>query len=91
MLARQLWALGDLARLRLLAMLPEGPDCDAGNNVGQLAEQLGVSQPTGSHHLRVLRQAGFVDYRKMCRDVYYWRNPAAVTAVLDELGEVLSK
>ncbi len=90
-LAKQLWALGDLARLRLLAMLPSSPDCSSGNNVSQLAEKLGVTQPTVSHHLRVLRQAGFVDYNKMCRDCFYWRNEEAISATARKLCEELGQ
>ena len=62
-------------------MLPQKPTCASRTNVSQLAERLGMSQPTVSHHLRILRQAGFVEYTKHCRDCYYWRDPAAVEAV----------
>lgn len=88
-LAKQLWALGDLARLRLLSLLPEQSNCEGRNNVSQLAERMGLSQPTISHHLRVLRQAGLVEFTKRCRDVYYWRNEAAITEVANQLNRVL--
>jgi ArsR family transcriptional regulator, arsenate/arsenite/antimonite-responsive transcriptional repressor len=88
-LARQLWAIGDEVRMRLLRLLPSSEDCDHGNNVSRLAEQLGLAQPTVSHHLRVLRQAGLVKNRKMCRDVFYWIDPAAAEAVTTHLREVL--
>lgn len=90
-LARRLWALGDLARLRLLSLLPQKPTCETRTNVSQLAERLGMSQPTVSHHLRILRQAGFVEYTKHCRDCYYWRNPAAVEAVGSDIAAVLNE
>lgn len=88
-LAKRLWALGDLARLRLLSLLPTSPDCTTRSNVSSLAEALGLSQPTVSHHLRVLRQAGFVEFRKMCRDVYYWRSAASIDDVARNLVEQL--
>ncbi|MDX2108718.1 MAG: metalloregulator ArsR/SmtB family transcription factor [Verrucomicrobiota bacterium] len=89
-LARQLWAIGDIARLNLLQLLPETPDdCTQGNNVSTLAEKLGMSQPTVSHHLRILRQAGIVKNQKMCRDVYYWIDPVEAEAVLGDLRKVL--
>lgn len=88
-LARQLWAIGDGVRIRLLRLLPSSEDCDHGNNVSRLAEQLGLAQPTVSHHLRVLRQAGLVKNRKMCRDVFYWIDPVAAEAVTAHLREVL--
>ena len=84
-LARQLWALGDVVRLRILRRLPRSPECKSRNNVSQLAEDLGLSQPTLSHHLRILRQVGLVSYKKMCRDVYYWIDEAAAAEVADHL------
>lgn len=85
LLARQLWALGDVVRLRILRRLPRSPECKSRNNVSQLAEDLGLSQPTLSHHLRILRQVGLVQYKKMCRDVFYWVDEAAATAVAEHL------
>lgn len=84
-LARQLWALGDGSRLRIIAHLPRDPDCKYRNNVTQLAEDLGIPQPTLSHHLRVLRQAGLVSYKRMCRDVYYWLDEKATHDVAEQL------
>lgn len=89
-LAKRLWALGDLARLRLLSLLPSSPDNDCRCNVSELAERLGMSQPTVSHHLRVLRQAGFVEYTKRCRDCYYWRNIDAIADASDQLRFVMA-
>ncbi|MBC2595340.1 helix-turn-helix transcriptional regulator [Ruficoccus amylovorans] len=88
-LARQLWAVGDIVRLQVLDLLPIGADCKHGNNVSQLADKLNLSQPTVSHHLRVLRQAGIVEYRKMCRDVYYWKNADEAHALVESLRRVL--
>ena len=90
-LAKQLWAVGDPMRLRLLRLLPQMADCERGNNVSALAKRLGLSQPTISHHLRVLRQAGLVTYRKMCRDVYYWVDPVASKKMLEVLGEIFAE
>lgn len=89
-LAKQLWALGDVTRLRLLRLLPAQEQCDSGNNVSALAEKLGLSQPTVSHHLRILRQAGIVTNRKMCRDVYYWIEPGNTGELLAALEQALS-
>jgi ArsR family transcriptional regulator len=72
--------LGDPARLRLLSLIASlGEACAACD----LVEPIGVSQPTVSHHLKVLYQAGLVDREKRGRWVYY-------RAVPDRL-EVLSK
>ena len=90
-LAKQLWALGDSVRLRLLKHLPRSSRCEHGNNVSQLAEKLGLSQPTISHHLRILRQTGLVLNRKMCRDVYYWVNAETADQVLRSLQATLEQ
>lgn len=88
-LARKLWALGDPVRLRLLRLLPVDPSCATGSNVSALAETLGLAQPTVSHHLRVLRQAGFIEGRKMCRDVFYHVVVDHADTVLAQMRTVL--
>jgi DNA-binding transcriptional ArsR family regulator len=50
-----LGVLADPTRRRLLDLLLEGPRA-----VGELVDQLDVSQPSTSKHLRVLREAGLV-------------------------------
>lgn len=90
-LARQLWAIGDPVRLEILRLLPTEPNCETACNVSKIAEQIGLSQPATSHHLRVLRQAGIITYRKMCRDMIYWVDLESSSEVCDSLREVLSK
>ena len=72
MLAKQLWALGDPLRLQILQLLPTEPCSENACNVSSIAERIGLSQPSTSHHLRVLRQAGLVAGEKRCRDMIYW-------------------
>ncbi len=72
--------LSDPARLRLLSLIADGEEtcaCD-------LVEPLGVSQPTVSHHLKVLYEAGLVDREKRGRWVYYRPVPESL-AVLSNL------
>lgn len=88
-LAKQLWAIGDVARLRLLQLLSNTEDCHHGNNVSSLAEKLQLAQPTVSHHLRILRLTGLVKNKKMCRDVFYWIDAEEAEKVLSELTQVL--
>lgn len=88
-LARQLWTIGDVNRLRLLALLPTEPDCKRHRNVSALAEELGLSQPTVSNHLARLRTLGIVKCRKMCRDVHYWIDLEMAASILEDLGEAL--
>ncbi len=70
--ARQLadWyaVLADPTRLRLLSLISAAGEACAACD---LVEPLGVSQPTVSHHLKVLRDAGLVASEKRGRWVYY--------------------
>jgi ArsR family transcriptional regulator len=60
--------LSDPARLRLLSLIAsKGEACAACD----LVDPMGVSQPTVSHHLKVLYEAGLVDREKKGRFVYY--------------------
>lgn len=74
--------LGDPARLRLLSLIAARDEvcaCD-------LVEPLGLSQPTVSHHLKVLHEAGLVDREKRSRWVYYRAVPERIAI----LGRALS-
>ncbi len=90
-LAQVFKALGEPARMGILKLLPASDDCEDVYNVSELAEELGLSQPTVSHHLCVLKNAGLVQCRKMCRDKYYWLDRAALDEVLSRLGAFLEK
>lgn len=58
-LARALKVLADPARLRLLSLIQAQPSGEA--CVCNLTEPLGLTQPTVSHHLKVLLDAGLVE------------------------------
>lgn len=58
--------LGNESRLRLLRLLEEEP-----RTVGAISEQIGMSQPLVSQHLRTLRSAGLVSARRSGRNVMY--------------------
>jgi ArsR family transcriptional regulator, arsenate/arsenite/antimonite-responsive transcriptional repressor len=58
-LAQAIKAIADPARLRLLSLIQAQPGHEA--CVCHLTEPLGLSQPTVSHHLKVLLQAGLVE------------------------------
>lgn len=87
-LAKQLWAIGDPVRLQILRILPTEPTCEDACNVSTIAERIGLSQPATSHHLRILRQAGIVTNRKMCRDMIYWVQLEQAEAVAAALQQV---
>jgi DNA-binding transcriptional ArsR family regulator len=64
--ARLFSALGDETRIKIVKLLSEGEQ-----NVDDLTRLLDVSQPTISHHLRVLRESGLVQSEKRGRSIYY--------------------
>jgi ArsR family transcriptional regulator len=78
----RLRALADPVRMGILGLLPDEPKCEDVYNVSELAEELEVSQSTVSHHLGILKAAGLVQCRKMCRDAYYWVDPDALRECL---------
>ncbi|MCX5266227.1 helix-turn-helix transcriptional regulator [Streptomyces sp. NBC_00199] len=83
-LAKIFKALGDPVRLRLLSLIasrPGGEIC-----VCDLTPAFELSQPTISHHLKLLRQAGLIDCERRGTWVYYWALPAA----LDRLSTFLA-
>ena len=82
-LARRFAALGDPVRLRLLSLLAN--DAAGAVCACDLVEPVGKSQPTVSHHLRVLREAGLVTSEKRGTNVWYAPVPAALEALRDVL------
>jgi ArsR family transcriptional regulator len=83
-LACLLKAVADPARLQILALLRSMPDCEA--CVCDLIEPLGLTQPTVSHHLKVLAGAGLVSAEKRG----YWTWYRVLPSRLGELSAVLS-
>lgn len=80
-------ALADPARVRIVNALATsgGPVC-----VCELVEPLGLSQPTVSHHLKRLTDAGLLEREQRGRWAYYSLSPGAGTALaaLVDLKEV---
>lgn len=68
-LADTLRALADPARLRLLSLIAAQPNDQA--CVCDLTEPLGLSQPTVSHHLKVLHEAGLLEREQRGRWAFY--------------------
>lgn len=83
-LATRLKALADPNRLRLLSIVATNPEPET--CVCDLTEPLGLGQPTVSHHLKVLVQAGFLSREKRGVWAYYSLVPGA----LENLAEGLS-
>ena len=78
-LATAFKVLGDPARIRLLSLIGSR---EGGEACGcELIEPLGLSQPTVSHHLKVLHEAGLLERDKRGTWVYYRVAPAALAAL----------
>ena len=73
--------LADPLRARIIDMLADGPACTC-----HLVEDIGAKQPTVSHHLRVLREAGLVVAEPRGRFTYYRLLPDAIAATADRLA-----
>ncbi len=68
-LARMFKALGDPTRVKLLSMIaaaPEGEGC-----VCDMIEPVGLSQPTVSHHMKLLVEAGLATREQRGKWAYY--------------------
>jgi len=76
--------LADPKRILILYALAEGP-----RRVTELADALGVPQPTVSHHLKILRERGLVVAEQEGTAVYYALADERVIQALDLLREVL--
>jgi ArsR family transcriptional regulator, arsenate/arsenite/antimonite-responsive transcriptional repressor len=83
-LARALKTIADPARLRLLSLIQAQPNAEA--CVCHLTEPLGLSQPTVSHHLKVLLNAGLVERERRASWAYYRVVPEALATLRDVLG-----
>ncbi|MFF8726986.1 ArsR/SmtB family transcription factor [Streptomyces sp. NPDC015171] len=84
-LAKVFKALGDPVRLRLLSMIASragGEIC-----VCDLTPAFELSQPTISHHLKLLKQAGLIDSERRGTWVYYRLLPE----MTDRLAAVLTR
>jgi ArsR family transcriptional regulator, arsenate/arsenite/antimonite-responsive transcriptional repressor len=77
--AAALRVLADPARLRLLSIIQAQPGGEA--CVCHLTEPLGLSQPTVSHHLKVLTQAGLLERDQRGRWAYYRVVPEPLAAI----------
>jgi DNA-binding transcriptional ArsR family regulator len=73
-------ALGDRSRRAIIECLAERPRA-----VGELADELPISRPAVSQHLKVLKEAGLVTDRVTGTRRIYRLNPAGVAALRDQL------
>ncbi len=81
-------AIADPYRLRMLATLARAPEevcvCD-------FTDALPLNQPTVSHHLRILREAGLVTCERRGTWVYYQLAPEAIHRLRLAIGGVFEE
>ncbi|WP_324615271.1 ArsR/SmtB family transcription factor [Nesterenkonia sedimenti] len=82
-LAVRFKALGDPNRIALLSLIAAGENAEA--CVCDLTEPLGLGQPTVSHHLRILTDAGFLNRQKRGTWSYYSIVPGALQSLCSDL------
>lgn len=73
-------AIADETRQQIMSLC-----CCRRLNVGDIAQQIGVTQPTASHHLAILRDAGLVSIEREGRETYYSLNQARITVCCGKL------
>ena len=78
LMAEMFKALGDENRLRLIEELKDGE-----KNAGELLDKLSVTQPTLSHHMKILCDSGIVESRKEGKWTYYSISAEGKAELLD--------
>jgi ArsR family transcriptional regulator len=82
-LARMFRALGDPTRVRLLSLIAAHPEREA--CICDLIDPVGLSQPTVSHHMKQLVEAGLVVREQRGRWAFYRLVEGQLTALSDAL------
>ena len=83
--ARQLKALSDPKRLRIVDMLSAGELCAC-----EILEGFEVCQSTLSHDMKVLAEAGLVDGRRDGKNIYYSLNRPHLQALTAQLSAIIA-
>jgi DNA-binding transcriptional ArsR family regulator len=78
--------LADPLRARIVTLLADGPAC-----VCHLVQDTGAKQPTVSHHLRALREAGLVVAEPHWRFTYYRLLPDALETTATALADLAAR
>lgn len=77
-------ALSDNNRLQIVQMLSDGEKCGC-----KLLEAFDITQPTLSHHMKILCECGLVNSRKEGKWHYYSINKTALKSLNDFIGSIL--
>ena len=78
-------ALADPTRQQIMSLI-----CCRELSVGDIVEAVGVSQPTVSHHLAILKDAGLVSIRNEGKHAYYTLDQGRVVLCCGNLIEVFA-
>lgn len=78
-------ALADPTRQQIMKLI-----CCKWLSVGEIVRAVGVRQPTVSHHLAVLRDAGLVNLRSEGKHTYYSLDQSRVALCCSDLIQVLA-
>jgi ArsR family transcriptional regulator len=81
-------AMADPQRYRILRILASS-NCGPETSCVSLLENLGLSQPTLSHHMKELRLAGLVKQKRNGRTTRYYLNRSIVQRFCEELIDQL--
>jgi DNA-binding transcriptional ArsR family regulator len=88
-----LHAIADPARRQILQALKERGGCSLGKEEGLCASdietRIHLSQPTISHHMRILTKAGLVEANKLGQWMWYRRNEKALREFARKMRESL--
>ena len=83
---KKIWnAINDETRRKILSLLKKG-DMTA----GQVVEQFETSQPTISHHLSVLKDAGLIKSEKVAQSIVYSINTTVFQNFMISISELFS-
>jgi DNA-binding transcriptional ArsR family regulator len=76
-------ALADENRLRIILSLAGGK-----KSVSRIVEELGISQPLASHHLKELKRALLVTVERSGPFIYYELTDRRIVSILTDLNEI---
>ncbi len=82
-------ALSDARRLQIIKMLAS--EMEESLCVTDVAQKLGISQPAASQHIRVLKQAGFLEEKRKGFRVFYTVNLDVLRLYKGEVDELFLK
>jgi len=78
-LARMFKALGDPTRVKLLSLIAASPSGEA--CICDMTDPVGLSQPTVSHHMKLLVEAGLATREQRGKWAYYRVVPAVLSSL----------